>query len=137
MFLHTSETSRRPALQLMIAAIVLALYATIPSRAEAQCAGAMFEASYAAVHIWDSSPAGPLRAHIGMSCSSGVPVAPADNCSALAGISVTMAELRAFWPTSTLRIGDTVGGCNFACETGSCFVGSTGLPVELMHFGVE
>ncbi len=41
------------------------------------------------------------------------------------------------WPSTTARIGDSTGGCIFKCSSGDCKVDQNGLPVELLHFGVE
>ena len=48
-----------------------------------------------------------------------------------------LAELEAYWPNTAARTGDASGGCSFMCQFGNCFVDNMGLPVELLHFGVE
>ncbi len=75
-----------------------------------------------------------------VTCNDGTAVPPAVDCQKYTGHSTPVLSfnwLLATWPDTGIRTMDAVGGCLFMCSTGDCRVGSDGLPVELLHFGVE
>ena len=73
-----------------------------------------------------------------VTCTAGVPVSEAVSCVKNTGMAAQPTNfLQATWPSFLVRIGDSVGGCSFVCNTGACFVGNDGLPVELLTFGVD
>ncbi len=77
---------------------------------------------------------GPLHSFVGTGCDSS-PAGLADSC--LVADTAFSLMLVAIWASTGERSGDATGGCTFMCQFGDCFVGNDGLPVELMHFGVE
>ncbi len=69
----------------------------------------------------------------------GGPHAPTD-CIAYPtyGLSNTTQRFGGQWAVATTRTMYPSAGCSFMCPGGDCFLrGTDGLPVELMHFGVE
>ena len=78
----------------------------------------------------------PASAHTG--CTQGMASGMATFCLALTTGPVKFSNIfSARWPNTTQRLSDATGGCSFMCNTGSCRVGNTGLPVELLQFGVK
>ncbi len=103
--------------------------------ADAQCASGIAMATGRSAFIASAGTTGPLKDHIGGTCTSGIPTGAASNC--VYAITPSFRSLHATWPMSTIRLADANGGCNFMCQTGNCFVGNDGLPVELLRFGIE
>lgn len=77
---------------------------------------------------------GPLFSLYGTGCVSAFSGA-ATGC--LKNKTASSVFLTAQWPSAAARTGDATGGCVFTCQNGSCRIGSDGLPVELLQFGVE
>lgn len=78
----------------------------------------------------------PATMHTG--CTAGQVSGDAVSCALVTTNTNSLGNFfRAIWASGAARTNDSAGGCSFMCGTGDCRVGMNGLPVELLHFGVE
>ena len=71
----------------------------------------------------------------GRNCT-GMPDGAATDCDQASGMGLFI-RFRATWPSTTARLADATGGCDFTCPGGQCRVGQNGLPVELLDFYID
>ncbi len=137
---HTSRPNGRPVLRgvshVLLVALVLAGPGLTGPALSAPCPGlnGVNQGAGRAYTQATMTPSRPLFAIIGTGCVS-VPQGDVTNCNRLTFTTLVLFEAR--WPSAAAREADATGGCSFMCQNGDCFVDKVGLPVELMHFGVE
>ncbi len=137
---HSSRTKSRPVVRWVARALLLALLLPGPGISTpalaAPCPGtAEATLNLAGVFSFTSiGPSAPLIDLIGTGCA-GAFKGDATGCSVV--VTAPFPLLRATWPNTMARTEDPTGGCSFMCQNGDCVVRNNGLPVELLHFGVE
>ncbi len=136
---YSSSRPRRESLGIIFAAAPLLCALVMPPPVSAQpCPGMVWAGLVNALvfTVPSQSPSHPLSILIGAGCAAPTLIGDVDNCTAIKNHPAS-AQFVARWSNTNERTQDATGGCIFMCDGGTCVVRNDGLPVELLHFGVE